>query len=205
MQAQTLKPFANAHTPQRYAVSIAFVALIHAGLLYVLWNMGVIDQIIHPKPPDPFHVSIYEPPKPPPQPIPEKPRIAKPQPFVPKPDDPVPQDDNTGQQHTITATNQMPTPHGITSDVHGVMNTHTIPPYPPISVRLNETGSVTLEVHISEDGVVTDAVIVRSSGHERLDLAAVAWVKSHWRYQAAMQDGRPVASTASAVVKFELR
>lgn len=206
MEAQTLKPFANAHPPQRYAVSIAFVALIHAGLLYVLWNMGVIDAIIHPKPPDPFHVSIYEPPKPrveptkPPRPTPVDRRV-----YVPPPDDPADQETDQGQ--TIVATREPPPPQmppTITS-ARGIMSTHTIPDYPPISRRLNETGTVTLHLVISDTGTITDVTVERSSGHERLDAAAVAWVKAHWRYQPAVQNGQPVASTADAQVKFELR
>src|SRR5215510_10121813 len=30
-----------------------------------------------------------------------------------------------------------------------IMRTHTLPPYPPISVRLNESGTTLMEVHIT--------------------------------------------------------
>src|SRR6185369_3052361 len=30
-----------------------------------------------------------------------------------------------------------------------IMRTHTIPPYPPISIRLNESGTTLMEVHIT--------------------------------------------------------
>jgi TonB family protein len=46
--------------------------------------------------------------------------------------------------------------------------------------------------------------VVSSSGHADLDEAAVAWVKSHWRYQPAMQNGGAVPATTNAVVTFTL-
>ena len=36
------------------------------------------------------------------------------------------------------------------------MRTHTLPPYPPISVRLNESGTTLMEVHITTEGNVDD-------------------------------------------------
>src|SRR6476659_3385612 len=35
-----------------------------------------------------------------------------------------------------------------------IMRTHSIPPYPPISVRLNESGTTLMEVHITTEGNV---------------------------------------------------
>ena len=45
--------------------------------------------------------------------------------------------------------------------------THTLPPYPPISVRLNESGTTLMEVHITTEGNVDDCKVVQSSGSER--------------------------------------
>src|SRR5215212_6276156 len=53
-----------------------------------------------------------------------------------------------------------------------IMRTHTIPPYPPISVRLNESGTTLMEVHITTQGNVDECKILNSSSSERLDSAA---------------------------------
>jgi protein TonB len=87
----------------------------------------------------------------------------------------------------------------------GVPGTHTIPPYPPLALRLGEQGRVRLHLTISADGVVTEASIVRSSGYGDLDQAAQAWVTAHWRYQSAIRGGAAVPSSADAEVVFDLK
>lgn len=83
--------------------------------------------------------------------------------------------------------------------------TRTIPPYPLTDVRLGHEGTVTLKLTIDGDGIVTNAVVMRSSGSDTLDAAAVSWVKARWRYKPAMENGSSVPSTSMAAVKFELR
>jgi periplasmic protein TonB len=87
----------------------------------------------------------------------------------------------------------------------GIAVTHTIPPYPLLAIRLEEQGAVQLRLVISAQGMVTDAVIVRSSGFQDLDQAARAWVMAHWRYRPAMRGGVAVPSAADALVRFDLR
>lgn len=91
------------------------------------------------------------------------------------------------------------------TQAHGVMATHTIPPYPPLSIRLEEQGTVMLRLEISADGSVTNASVEKSSGSSRLDQAAIAWVIQNWRYQPATHDGVAVPTTTEAAVKFDLR
>jgi protein TonB len=83
-------------------------------------------------------------------------------------------------------------------------STHTIPDYPPIAARLGEQGSVRLTLRIDEQGIVTDATVVTSSGYYALDEAAIAWVKSHWRYEPALRDGTPIPASTNAIVTFRL-
>jgi protein TonB len=83
--------------------------------------------------------------------------------------------------------------------------THTKPPYPPVSRRLGEEGMVRLAITVAADGSVAQAVVAASSGHARLDQAAVDWVKAHWRYQPAISGGKPAVSTIAAMVTFELQ
>jgi protein TonB len=86
-----------------------------------------------------------------------------------------------------------------------IMRTHTIPPYPPISVRLNESGTTLMEVHITTQGNVDDCKILNSSSSERLDTAACDYVKRVWRWQPPTNQGAPVAVSTRVSVKWDLK
>jgi protein TonB len=86
-----------------------------------------------------------------------------------------------------------------------IVRTHTLPPYPPISVRLNEQGTTLMEVHITVEGNVDDCKIVQTSSSDRLDQAACEYVKSHWRWQPPTQQGTPTAVSTRVSVKWDLK
>ena len=98
-----------------------------------------------------------------------------------------------------------PTPPVVFTPARSIASTHTTPEYPFISRRLREQGTLRLKLTIDETGTVTAASVVNSSGHQRLDDAAVNWVRAHWRYTPALQGTRPVSSTADAIVEFRLQ
>lgn len=75
--------------------------------------------------------------------------------------------------------------------------THVLPPYPPVSVRLDEQGNSILRVAIAPNGTVVDDSIVQSSGSERLDAAALDFVKQTWRWQPMPQCRTPVSVAVS--------
>jgi TonB family protein len=54
-----------------------------------------------------------------------------------------------------------------------------------------------LKLTIDDKGSVTEAVVGNSSGFERLDEAAISWVKAKWRYMPAMQGTKAVASMST--------
>ncbi|MBL6852521.1 MAG: energy transducer TonB [Alphaproteobacteria bacterium] len=85
-----------------------------------------------------------------------------------------------------------------------VAGTHTIPPYPDTARRLGQSGTVQLVIALDANGAVQSVTVQSSSGTISLDEAAVAWVREHWRYQPATRDGKPVASTVTAAVRFDL-
>ena len=87
----------------------------------------------------------------------------------------------------------------------GIAGTHTTPPYPPLSVRLGEEGTVRLHIALDSGGKIHAVNVLKTSGSERLDSAAVSWVAKHWRYAPATHDGKPVASSVLADVRFDLR
>jgi protein TonB len=109
-------------------------------------------------------------------------------------------------------------PNGIFADIHpggtagpadhgpvSLAATHTIPPYPPLDVRLGNQGTVVLRLLVGTDGRVLDAKVVRTSGSESLDRAAQGWVMAHWRYQPAIRGGVAVQGAVDVAVKFDLR
>jgi protein TonB len=87
----------------------------------------------------------------------------------------------------------------------GVMNTHTIPPYPTEARALSHQGTVVLSMSVSASGDVVNASVAQSSGYPELDQAAVAWVMAHWKYKPALQAGQPMPSQTQAAVKFDLK
>ena len=62
------------------------------------------------------------------------------------------------------------------------------PPYPLPEIRANAQGTTTLEVCIDARGRVTSAKLAQSSGHARLDEAALIWVRDA-RFAPGLVDG----------------
>ena len=77
------------------------------------------------------------------------------------------------------------------------------PIYPPASRRENEEGTVRLRVLVDERGMPQDVKILKSSGHSRLDEAAVTAVK-RWRFRAATQEAQSVKAWTQVAVTFRL-
>lgn len=102
--------------------------------------------------------------------------------------------------HTLGTPQQV----GATSALRAIGSTHTIPPYPSIAIRLAHEGTARLKISVDAQGNVVTAELVQSTGHDELDAAALAWVKTHWRYQAALKDGDAIAASTEAVVTFRL-
>jgi periplasmic protein TonB len=86
-----------------------------------------------------------------------------------------------------------------------IARTHTLPPYPPISVRLNEQGTTLMEVHITTEGNVDECKVLQTSSSERLDQAACEYVKARWRWQPPTNQGAPVAVSTRVSVKWDLK
>jgi periplasmic protein TonB len=191
------------------ATSLAIVIAIHvagiAGLVAALAQGALIKQLQEikatvdtektpPKAPPPPPPDLVKPPPPvaivpefqvataPPPPVTT---VAKPPPAPPPP--------------------PKAAPVAASDPLRPIMRTHTLPPYPPISVRLNESGTTLMEVHITTEGNVDDCKIVTSSSSERLDQAACDYVKRVWRWQPPTQQGTPTAVSTRVSVKWDLR
>ncbi|MFQ5808820.1 MAG: energy transducer TonB [Armatimonadota bacterium] len=77
------------------------------------------------------------------------------------------------------------------------------PKYPGLSRRRNEQGRVVLAVEIRADGTHGGIQIVHSSGHSRLDQAAVQALK-RGKFVPAKRNGEPVTSTKQIAFTFRL-
>lgn len=79
------------------------------------------------------------------------------------------------------------------------------PEYPAASVRMLEVGVVVLELNVGADGRVIEARVQQSSGHPRLDAAAVREALRRWRLLPATEDGQPVTGWIRQRVSFRLQ
>lgn len=79
------------------------------------------------------------------------------------------------------------------------------PEYPPASRRLGEQGTVILDVLVDETGRAIDAKVVQSSGFPRLDEAALAGVKTNYRFAPGTVDGKPQAMRYTFKFTWRLR
>ena len=86
-----------------------------------------------------------------------------------------------------------------------IARTHTLPPYPSISQRLNEQGTTLMLVHITTEGNVDTCKVERTSSSDRLDNAACDFVKSHWRWQPPTNKGVPTDVSTRVSVKWDLK
>ena len=77
------------------------------------------------------------------------------------------------------------------------------PPYPPMSIRLQEEGSLILALWVKEDGRVGDAKVDQSSGFPRLDEAATREALRSWRFVPAKENGKAIGSWMR--IKFTFR
>ena len=77
------------------------------------------------------------------------------------------------------------------------------PPYPPEAIARRLEGTVLLKLFIDERGKVVDVEVIRSSGHDVLDGAAVQAVRS-WRGRPAYRRGKAVSSTETLPIRFRL-
>ena len=78
------------------------------------------------------------------------------------------------------------------------------PYYPPDVIRAGGQGSLELEIYVLPTGRVGDARILRTSGFDSLDRAAIQEAKRNWRLLPATRNGEPFAQWYSLRVVFKL-
>ena len=75
--------------------------------------------------------------------------------------------------------------------------------YPDASRREGEEGTCLVKITVGTDGRVSDASVLRSTGHPRLDKACLQ-VAHAYRFHPATVNHRPVVSTASLPIQFKI-
>jgi protein TonB len=76
--------------------------------------------------------------------------------------------------------------------------------YPEQSKRLGEEGACKVQLHVMANGSIDQAIIVKTSGFDRLDGACLKGVLGQ-RMLPATEDGRPVESTTVIRIHWDLR
>jgi periplasmic protein TonB len=79
------------------------------------------------------------------------------------------------------------------------------PPYPAPYIRGGIEGNVDVEILVQPDGRIGDARIVKSSGHELFDRAALDEARRNWRMLPATRNGEPYAQWYRLRVVFKLK
>lgn len=82
--------------------------------------------------------------------------------------------------------------------------TNRKPPYPALSRRYGEQGTVVLRVLVNPDGTAGAVELKASSGYPLLDESARTTVQA-WRFNPATSDGRPVAEWYQVSIPFKLQ
>ena len=167
-------------------VGIAMTGLMVAGASWVFGNALIRDYVT---PPPPATELILLAPETPQEvlPLPEPPKVeevkvAEPPPLLAPPEIPFVVEEPVivaPPAPVVPVAPVTPSPAIAGSDrVPPKLRSVDKPPYPSQSIRAQEQGTTHLSVCVGANGRVNSASIAGSSGHARLDEAAVKWVRS---------------------------
>lgn len=84
-----------------------------------------------------------------------------------------------------------------------IASSQVMPKYPASALRAGDTGTVLVLATLDRNGVPTEVSLDDRSGNRELDRAALQAVRQ-WRFQPALRDGKPVATTVRVPVEFAL-
>ena len=208
---------------------LAVVIALHLGALFLLLQLEPVRSAITAA--MPITVNLISPPKKvelvvPAKPLPVKPRVRKPTPveappittaitekpaeFVAPPPPPTPV---IAPPETVVSAPPAPyvpvaappAPPPITPPNFNAGYLNNPPPaYPALSRRTGEEGRVVLRVFVSEQGLPAQVQLKTSSGHTRLDDAALNTVRQ-WKFVPARRGDTPVGAWVLVPISFTLR
>ena len=199
---------------KRYPGALIFILAGHAAILAaVMMAKGYVPiSVIDP----PTIVDlIKDPPAPPENPPPPQPdqrsAIDNPTTIIPTPLPNIPDMDttllplpNNGQVEIPRGdTHLTPTPPVRVGPRFLTREADVKPPYPPSKLRDGEEAVLKLRLSIDERGRVIAVDPVGAADPVFLS-AARKHIMARWRYQPATEDGRPIATTTTITLHFEL-
>lgn len=79
------------------------------------------------------------------------------------------------------------------------------PPYPLLSQRRGEEGTVLLHVQVSTQGRAQQITLQRSSGFSKLDDSALQTVQQQWRFVPAKQGDQVITAWVTVPITFRLQ
>ncbi len=199
------------------ALGLAFAAALHSVALWGLWQHRLIPgpveaatlfvNFIAPPAPVKQETPKVSPPKPKPIDKPPARQIVAEAPALAPTDYVAPPPPTTPVPASVVEAPQMPLPAGpvlMSSELSVTCPERSAPGYPTQSRRFGEQGTVVLRVELDESGHIALARINSSSGHARLDEAALAAVRT-WRCTPARRNGEPVRAVALQPFRFILQ
>jgi protein TonB len=175
---------------------------------------GVPEPVV--QPPEPLPPAPAPPPKPRPRPKPVPERLPEPQPLAETPSvEPVAEifssvTETVAAPSSAAATNTVSAPPvGGRTYVEASFNANYLrnpePPYPLMSKRMHEEGTVYLHVFVLADGSAGKVEIRKSSGFVRLDESAHTTVREKWRFIPARRGSENVDAWVIIPITFSLR
>lgn len=190
---------------------MGLVAAIHVGVLFAIaQSLGITSISVEPVTEATF-IDKTTPPDDPPR-IPD-PVIVPPEGGIVIPRDIPPlafeQDQIIEEPSLTTGTEEVPTGSAVVQpEVISVRQDPrrplSKPQYSARMIREGNQGTIDIEVYVMPNGRVGDARVVKSTGFEELDLAALAEAKRNWRLLPATRDGVAVAQWHRLRVTFKL-
>ncbi|HKZ73719.1 MAG TPA: energy transducer TonB [Steroidobacteraceae bacterium] len=192
--------------------AIVFLAIVSFHVL-IVWGLasGLARQVVELIAP-PIETDIIEEleqreePPPPPPPEMERPPVEVPPPEV---SIDIPVESSTAiQDVTDRPPPPRPPPPRVVQRTAPKLDVRRSPStddyYPPASRRSNEEGVTTVRACVSRDGRTSGTPsIEKTSGHTRLDEAAVKWAQRA-RWTPGTEDGKPVEQCSQFNVRFKL-
>jgi protein TonB len=106
----------------------------------------------------------------------------------------------SGVRRSVEALAVSPTQAAVTLPV--LIEGSSKPDYPASAIARHQEGAVRLKLHVGTDGRVTEAKILRSSGSDSLDWAAVTTALHKWRYRPGSRNGAPEAMWREVKITF---
>ena len=197
-------------------VGFALVVLLHAGLITLLFlSIGTQRIAVGPKALEVRAIEDIKPPPPdaPPPPPPPAAPLAPPPPFIPLPEITVATPPSAAPTVAVATTTPAPAPAPAAPPATPAKRAlpdidlrHSSDPlYPPESRRRAEQGLVVLLVLVEADGQPSEIRLEQSSGHDRLDQAAIDGAKHNLRYIAGTVDGKAERMWLRYRYNFQLR